>query len=226
MDKKHLVFDAYGTLLQVSSHISGLSDEEQKLSADIQFLWRKKQLEYTWLRSLMGKFQGFNQVTKDALDYACQFYEVEDEALKQRILSIFEQPIAYDDARAFLKRCSMQGFQTAILSNGEKDTLEQGVRNTKIDGYIDHVLSASRVKIFKPSPRVYELATRSFSCNYSDIIFFSSNPWDVAGATQFGFQTVWLNRTDLPFEVLDVQPWAICTNFDEVNWKDLQSHPI
>ncbi|MDW3190863.1 MAG: haloacid dehalogenase type II [Cytophagales bacterium] len=221
MEKKYLVFDAYGTLLQVSSHISGLSDEQQKLSASIQSLWRTKQLEYTWLRSLMGKFTGFNQVTREALDYACNAYRMEDPELKRAILSIFEQPTAFDDAWRFLEQCKLKGFRTAILSNGEQDMLEQSVKIAQIDTYIDHILSASRVQVFKPSPKVYELATRAFSCEYTDIVFFSSNPWDVAGASNFGFQTIWLNRKDLPFEELGVKPWKVYSSFDEVSLEGL-----
>lgn len=221
MEKKYLVFDAYGTLLQVSSHISGLSKEQQKLSANIQSLWRTKQLEYTWLRSLMGKFVGFNQVTKEALNYACKAYQMEDQELKQAILSIFEQPTAFDDARLFLEQCKLKGFRTAILSNGEQEMLEQSVEIAQIDAYIDHILSASRVQVFKPSPKVYELATRAFSCEYSDIVFFSSNPWDVAGASNFGFKTIWLNRKGLNFEELGVNPWKIHASFDEVNLDEL-----
>lgn len=221
MNKKFLVFDAYGTLLQVSSHISGLSDEQQKLSENIQALWRTKQLEYTWLRSLMDKFKGFNTVTREALDYACIYYQLTDESLKEAILSIFEKPTAFDDARNFLKQCKAKGLQTAILSNGEQAMLERSVAVASIDPYIDQILSASSVQIFKPSPKVYELATHSFSCKASDIIFFSSNSWDIAGATQFGFHTVWINRKNLPFDELGVEPWKVCQSFDELSPDEL-----
>lgn len=221
MAEKHLVFDAYGTLLQVSSHIPNLNDEQQKLSENVQALWRTKQLEYTWLRSLMGKFKGFNVVTREALNYACQYYELEDQALKQSILSIFEQPSAFDDAVRFLDQCNPQGFKTAILSNGEQSMLERSVEVANIDQQIDHILSASHVQIFKPSPQVYELATTLFSCNPSDIIFFSSNPWDIAGGAHFGFQTVWINRQGLPFETLSVNPWKVVDSFDGLRVSDL-----
>ncbi len=221
MAKKHLVFDAYGTLLQVSSQIPNLSSEQQELSENIQALWRTKQLEYTWLRSLMEKFKGFNQVTKEALDYACNYYHLDDEVLKQSILSIFERPSAFDDAIQFLNQCKVQGFKTAILSNGEQEMLERSVVIANINEQIDYVLSASRVKVFKPSPMVYNLATSLFSCDYSDIIFFSSNPWDIAGATHFGFQTVWINRKGLPFEELGVQPWKVYNSFEGLHISDL-----
>lgn len=217
MEKKHLVFDAYGTLLQVSSHISGLSVEQQELSEKIQTLWRSKQLEYTWLRGLMGKFEGFNQVTQEALIYACNFYNMEDQDLKNSILSIFEKPTAFQDAQQFLQTCKSRDFQTAILSNGEQEMLENSLKTASIDDHIDHILSVSDVQVFKPSPKVYNLATQQFSCAPSDIIFFSSNPWDIAGATHIGFNTVWINRKGLPFDELGVEPWQVHKGFDEVS---------
>lgn len=222
MEKKHLVFDAYGTLLQVSSHISGLSVEQQKLSEKIQALWRSKQLEYTWLRGLMGKFEGFNQVTQEALTYACNFYNMEDQNLKNSILSIFKKPTAFQDAQQFLQACKSKGFQTAILSNGELEMLEKSVKIACIDDHIDHILSVSNVEVFKPSPKVYDLATQQFSCDPSDIVFFSSNPWDIAGATHFGFQTIWINRKGLPFDELGVEPWRVFNGFDGVSLEGLQ----
>lgn len=222
MAKKYLVFDAYGTLLQVSSHIPNLNSEQQALSESIQALWRTKQLEYTWLRSLMERFKGFNEVTREALDYACRYYALEDEALKQSILAIFEQPTAFEDVIRFLDQSQAQGFETAILSNGEQEMLERSVITADIHERIDHILSASHVRIFKPSPLVYNMATDLFSCDSSDIIFFSSNPWDIAGATHFGFQTVWINRKGLPFEELSIAPWKVYETFDGLNASDLR----
>ncbi len=221
MKEKHLLFDAYGTLLQVSSRIPGLSTEQQKVSEDIQALWRSKQLEYTWLRGLMGKFTGFNQVTEEALNYTCHYYNMEDEALKQAILSIFKKPTAFEDSHAFLQQCKAEGFQTAILSNGEQEMLEKSIITAGIDEQIDHVLSANQAQVFKPSPKVYALATEQFSCEPSDIIFFSSNPWDIAGAAHFGFQTVWINRKGLPFDELGVEPWKFYEGFEGIGSEDL-----
>lgn len=215
-NEKYLVFDAYGTLLQVTAEIPGLNPEQERLSAEIQALWRTKQLEYTWLRSLMGKFEDFNLVTRDALDYACSYYHMEDKSFKAALLSIFEQPAAFEDARLFLKKRKSEGFKTAILSNGELDMLDRSIEIAGIRHLIDHVLSASRVQVFKPAPKVYELATNLFTCDYEDIVFFSSNPWDIAGATHFGFRTVWINRKGLPFEELGVKPHQTVEHFGEV----------
>lgn len=223
MKKQYLVFDAYGTLLKVNSEIGGLTPTQQKQSADIQQLWRTKQLEYTWLRSLMNKFPGFNQVTYDALNYAFNFHQVKDDSLKQSILSIFEKPTAFTDAHSFLQAVKSVGYETAILSNGEPEMLQKSVKIAGISSTIDHILSASEVQIFKPSPLVYGLATSAFSCEPSQIVFFSSNPWDVAGATQYGFQTIWINRGGLPFEELGVEPGHVCSDLSEMNLELIKS---
>ena len=216
-----MVFDAYGTLLKVNSDLSDVSPTQKKQSEDIQKLWRSKQLEYTWLSSLMGKFEGFNKVTNDALTYAFNYYGIDNEHLKQSILAIFEKPVAFFDAKTFLEACKNQNIETAILSNGEPDMLKRSVSNAGIEQEIDHILSASQVGVFKPSPKVYQLATLQFRCKPEAITFFSSNPWDIAGAAHFGFKTIWINRNELPFEELGVQPHMVCGKFEDLNPIDL-----
>jgi len=220
---KHLVFDAYGTLLKVNAMIEGLNDSDSLLSDKIQALWRAKQLEYTWLESLMGTFEGFNAVTNRALDYAFAYYKVQDEALKEAILSIFDDPTAFEDSKSFLEEVKAQSCQTAILSNGEMSKLKQSVRTAGIDQEIDVILSADQAQVFKPSPKVYQLACDQFSSKPEDILFFSSNPWDIAGATRFGFTTVWINRRQLPFEELGVEPSFEFESFKDFTWQDLVS---
>lgn len=215
--KPYLVFDAYGTLLKVNAAIPGLSETEKKLSVKIQELWRAKQLEYTWLNSLMGRFEGFNKVTNQALDFAFNFYGEENPSLKESILSIFDKPVVFEDAHAFLKKAKANGQRTAILSNGEPDKLKESVQAAGIANEMDEILSASEVKIFKPSPKVYQLAVECFHCKPDEICFFSSNPWDIAGATAFGFSTVWINRKSLPFDELGVRPSLEFKSFDQVD---------
>lgn len=212
----YFVFDAYGTLLKVSSTIAGLSAEQEALSEKIQDLWRSKQLQYTWLSSMMGTFEGFNKITIDALDYAFSYYKVEDSALKEKVLSIFDRPTAFGDANDFLRACKTSGYRTAILSNGEPEKLKQSAQIAGIDNYLDHIFSASEVEIFKPSPKVYQLPVEAYQCRPQDIFFFSSNPWDVAGATKFGYRTIWINRNNLPFEQLGVNPTRSFKSLDAV----------
>ena len=220
---KHLVFDAYGTLLKVNAVIDGLTDADAILSEKIQALWRSKQLEYTWLESLMGKYEGFNAVTNRALDYAFNYYEVENESLKTAILSIFDKPAVFEDAQTFLKELKDEELRTAILSNGETAKLRQSVSIAGIDQEIDVILSADQAQVFKPSPKVYQLACDHFSCHQEDILFFSSNPWDITGATIFGFKTVWINRRRLPFDELGVKPTFEFRSFEDFTLQDLVS---
>ena len=219
--KKYLVYDAYGTLLQVNSTLPGLPAAEQALSEKIQALWRTKQLEYTWLNSLMGRFEGFNQVTLEALDYAFAYYKANNPTLRQAILSIFDAPTAFADAQRFLGLCKAAGAQNAILSNGEPDKLQESARIAGIASSLHHVLSASQVQVFKPSPRVYQLAVSLYGCQPREVTFFSSNPWDVAGAKTYGFTVVWINRKGLPADNLGVKPDFEFSSFDDFSLSDL-----
>ncbi len=223
MRKFYLVFDAYGTLLKVNSSIAGLSKEKQELSNQIQGTWRAKQLEYTWLNSLIGKFEGFNRVTRQALDYAFNYHRCKDDALKELILSIFDEPTAFEDAVRFLDQIKSMDLQTAILSNGEQEKLQKSIRIAGIQNQIDEILSADEVQVFKPSPSVYQLVVQKFDCQPSEVLFFSSNPWDVAGATSFGFKTIWINRQGIPFDELGVLPSFQFKSFDALNYEDVTS---
>jgi len=169
----------------------------------------------------MGQFEGFNQVTRQALDYAFNYYECNDQSLKQKILSIFDEPTAYGDAVRFLTKARSRDLGTAILSNGEPAKLKASVEIAGIANEIDKILSASEVGIFKPSPKVYQLALDRFECQPNEVLFFSSNPWDVAGATSFGFTTVWINRKKIPFDELGVQPHFEFESFDAFSYEDL-----
>jgi 2-haloacid dehalogenase len=191
---KHAVFDAYGTLFDVhsavSQHQQKLGDKAQAVSA----LWRTKQLEYTWLRSLMQRYVNFAQVTRDALDYALESHGIEDEKLRQDLLDAYLKLSCYPEVPETLGKLKQQGLGTAILSNGSIEMLEAGVRNSHLDELLDGVFSVDTIRIFKPDPQVYQLAVDQLGCDPQEILFFSSNAWDVSGSATFGFQAVWVNR--------------------------------
>ncbi len=218
---KYLIYDAYGTLLRVNASIEGLSKEESELSDKIQALWRSKQLQYTWLRSQMDRWVDFNQVTTQALDHAFEYYQVNNERLKKAILSIFDQPRAFDDATAFLDAAKQQSLSNAILSNGQPAKLVESVLVAGIEEAIDDIFSASQVKVFKPSPRVYQIVVDHYQCAPEDVRFFSSNAWDIAGAKAFGFVTIWINRQQAPFEELGVRPDFEFTSFADFEVRDI-----
>ena len=191
---RYAVFDAYGTLFDVHSAASRyqarLGEQAQAVSA----LWRTKQLEYTWLRSLMQRYVDFWKVTQDALDYALDSHGIDDNSLRKDLLSAYHELSCYPEVPETLSKIKQMGLGTAILSNGSPEMLEAGVSNSNLEKVLDSIISVDTIEIFKPSPIVYQLATDQLSCNPEEILFFSSNAWDVSGAATFGFQTVWVNR--------------------------------
>ena len=193
-DVKHAVFDAYGTLFDVHSaaaqHQKKLGDKAQAVST----LWRTKQLEYTWLRSLMHRYVNFAQVTREVLDYALESHGIEDESLRQDLLNAYHQLSCYPEVPETLQKLKQQGLGTSILSNGSFEMIESGVRNSGLKELLDGVFSVETIRIFKPDPQVYQLAVDQLGCDPQEILFFSSNAWDVSGSATFGFQAVWVNR--------------------------------
>ena len=203
---RHAVFDAYGTLFDVHSAASRyqarLGEQAQAVSA----LWRTKQLEYTWLRSLMQRYVDFWKVTQDALDYALDSHGIDNNSLRKDLLSAYHELSCYPEVPDTMKKIKQMGLGTAILSNGSPEMLEAGVSNSNLEKVLDLIISVDTIEIFKPSPIVYQLATDQLSCNPEEILFFSSNAWDVSGAATFGFQTVWVNRFALAPERLPGTP--------------------
>jgi 2-haloacid dehalogenase len=203
-DPRAFVFDAYGTLFDVHSVMEAaraVTPDPQALSQ----LWRQKQLEYTWLRSLMGRYQDFWLVTGQALRFALRRLgitaaESQIEALMSAYLTLSPFPEVPNALRA------LRGRPLAILSNGSPHMLESAVRSSGLGAAFDHVLSVDAVGVYKPSPLVYDLAVRAFGLPASEILFVSSNAWDVAGAGAYGFMTCWCNRTNMPADELDVTP--------------------
>ena len=205
-DFKIAVFDAYGTLFKVNSESQEITERCKGKSKELQALWRTRQLEYTWLRSLMNNWVDFDTVTENALDFALETFQLHDKVLRQLLLDIYKSPTRFDDVIPYLKRLKSQGIQTAILSNGTIHSLEKSVEKTGLSTHLDKVLSAEIVQMFKVSPKVYQLVLNAFTCDKDEVRFFSSNAWDIAGAGYFGFSTTWVNRQDVVFEKLGVEP--------------------
>jgi 2-haloacid dehalogenase len=196
------VFDAYGTLFDVHSAVRRLAltigPEADRLSE----LWRARQLEYTWLRSLMGRHADFWQVTGDALDYALDRLQIDAAPIREALMQAYLALDAYPEAPGVLDRLRGSGLKIAILSNGEPRMLEAAARSTGLSGLVDHILSVEAVGVYKPQPRVYALAVTSLGLAANQIAFVSSNAWDVNGASSAGLQTVWINRLGVPAERL------------------------
>jgi len=190
------VFDAYGTLFNVATPVEKLASEIGDKAADLAPLWRRKQLEYTWLRSLMGVHADFWHVTRDALDYALKQLAIEEPGLADELMTLYLKLEAYPDAIAGLEAVRKKGKRVAILSNGSPSMLDAVVRHASLEKLIDHVLSVEEVGIYKPSRRVYRLAMQKFGIQDApSICFVSANTWDAQAAAQFGFQVVRIART-------------------------------
>lgn len=198
------VFDAYGTLFDVHSIVDAaraVTPDPQALS----LLWRQKQLEYTWLRSLMERYEDFWVVTGQALRYALRRLGITaTEAQVETLMDAYLRLLPFAEVPAALR--GLAGTPLAILSNGSPRMLEAAVRSSGLEGVFAHVLSVDAVGVYKPSPRVYQLAPQALEMEPGEIVFVSSNGWDVAGAAAFGFRTCWCNRTNAPAEELEVTP--------------------
>ncbi len=204
MQPQAYVFDAYGTLFDVHSaaarHAERIGERWEALSET----WRTKQLEYTWVRALAGRQVSFWRATEDALDYAAEKAGGLEKGLRDDLLEAYRDLDAYPECADVLAGLRERGAKVAILSNGDPDMLERAVKSSGLSGAFDAVLSVQEAGIFKPAARVYRLAVDSLGVEADRISFQSSNRWDIAGASAFGFRCVWVNRVDRPDEYLDM----------------------
>ena len=191
---KACVFDAYGTLFDVHSAVRNGGQALGDKAAAVSELWRSKQLEYTWLRSLMAAHVDFWQVTSEGLDFALKSSGIDDRALHDKLMNLYLSLDAYEEVKSTLKTLKSGGFQTAILSNGSPKMLEAAVRSAGLAALLDANLSVEEVGIYKPEARVYQLAVDRLGAANDEICFLSSNGWDAKGAAHFGFKVVWINR--------------------------------
>jgi 2-haloacid dehalogenase len=207
------VFDAYGTLFDVHSVARRCEAFWPGKGAALSQLWRGKQLEYTWQRSLMQRYRPFSGVTRDALAYACEALGLELTAERmEALMGEYLMLSVFPDVEAALGR--LKGKKQAILSNGSPDMLEPLVQQSGLR--FDAVLSVDEVKVFKPAPQVYELAVQRLGIRKSEIGFVSSNCWDALGASSFGFSVYWINRSGAPLDRLGLQPGRVVRGLDEI----------
>jgi len=203
---KACVFDAYGTLFDVHSAAAHMKDDLGEKSAEMSDLWRLKQLQYTWLRSLMGHHADFWQVTGDALDYAMRTLDMEDANLRAKLMELYLQLDAYPEVIDVLTALKDGGKKTAILSNGEPSMLIAAAKSAGIYQLLDGIYSIEAAGIFKPHPTTYQIASDELKVDAAEISFQSSNGWDAHGAGAFGFRVAWVNRFDQPEELLPSPP--------------------
>lgn len=210
------VFDAYGTLFDVASPVRAHGAALGADAAALADLWREKQLQYTWLRSLQGRFADFEQVTADALDFALARLGREQSGLRRELLQAYAEPRAYPEVASLLETLRSRGLRTAILSNGTGAWLTSAVRANRLEGLFDAVLSVDAVQVYKPHPRVYRLAEEALELPAEAISFQSSNGWDAFSAAAYGMRVVWCNRSHQPPEVLPTQPDHTIATLDQL----------
>jgi 2-haloacid dehalogenase len=211
---KAFIFDAYGTLFDVHSVIEAgreITPDPQALSQ----VWRQKQLEYTWLRSLMERYEDFWQVTEAALHFAVrQLGIVASEVQLVRLMEAYLSLSTFPDVKPAFEQ--LKGFPLAILSNGSPRMLEAAVRSSGLASYLAHVISVDAVKTYKPSPSVYALGPKAMGLSAGEILFVSSNAWDVAGAKAYGYRVCWCNRLNTPGEELGFGPDLTVESLDQI----------
>jgi 2-haloacid dehalogenase len=200
------VFDAYGTLFDVNSAAAKLAGEIGERWLKLAETWRAKQLQYTWLRSLMGAHADFEQVTGDALDFALAQVGIADADLRRRLMALYFTLDTYPEVPGMLRRLKAKGLKCAILSNGSPAMLDAAVKSAGIAADLEAVLSIEAAGIYKPHASVYRLATAHFNVAPAQVLFLSSNGWDAHGAAHFGFRVFWVNRFGQPPERLPGAP--------------------
>lgn len=216
-----VAFDAYGTLFDVAGAARAAAGEPggEALAAIWPRLaddWRMKQLDYAWLRTIMGAHADFAQVTAEALDWAMAAHGLHDAALRARLLSLYDRLPAYPEAAAALDRLRAAGRPAAILSNGSPAMLASALAASGLGPRFDAVLSVEAVGTYKPAAAVYALVPQHFGCTAHEVLFVSSNGWDIAGAARAGFVTAWVNRAGLPPDRLPHGPAHIVTDLARI----------
>jgi len=216
------VFDAYGTLFDVAAAAREAASEPGRGAfaqkwPDVARDWRLKQLQYTWLRAVADAHTDFWQVTQDGLDWAMEASSLEgDLELRERLLQLYWELSAYPEVPMMLSQLKAAGFNTAILSNGSPEMLQGAVESAGVSGVLDDVLSVESVGIFKPAHVVYDLVGQRFGCTAGEVLFVSSNGWDAAAASGYGFTATWVNRAGEPTDRLPWRPAHILTDLTTI----------
>jgi 2-haloacid dehalogenase len=224
MDTKHprldrirgCVFDAYGTLFDVNSAARRAQEMLGAQWQDLAELWRTKQLQYTWLRSLAGRHVDFWRITGEALDFGLDSLKLANSEVREQLMDLYLRLSAYPEVKDVLAQLKAKGFKCAILSNGSPKMLTSAIENTGIQNLLDAVLSVEDVQVYKPHPAVYRLAIDRLGLDADEICFISSNGWDAYSAKAFGFHVVWCNRLGQAPERIPTTPDAEVKTLSEL----------
>ena len=215
MKTKSVVFDAYGTLFDVNSAAEKCKDKIGAKWETFANFWRTTQLEYTWLRSLMKRHKNFWDITEDSLDKSMKVFNI-NKNMKNELLSLYKILSPYPEVKGVLEDLKKKNFKLAILSNGTPDLINELVESNKLNNLFDDLFSIEEVKIYKPDPRVYELPIKKYKIKSDEITFLSANTWDVSGGGNFGYNSIWVNRHNSVFDILDFQPKNEISNLTQL----------
>ena len=215
MKTKAVVFDAYGTLFDVNSAAEKCKDKIGAKWETFANFWRTTQLEYTWLRSLMKRHKNFWDITEDSLDKSMKVFNI-NKNMKNELLSLYKILSPYPEVREVLEDLKKKNFKLAILSNGTPELLNELVESNKLNNLFDDLFSIEEVKIYKPDPRVYEIPIKKYKIKSDEITFLSANTWDVSGGGNFGYNSIWVNRHNSIFDILDFQPKNEISNLTQL----------
>ena len=205
MKTKAVVFDAYGTLFDVNSAAEKCKEKIGDKWELFSNFWRTTQLEYTWLRSLMKRHKDFWQITEDSLDKSMKVFDI-DNNMKKELLDLYKVLSPYPEVKEVLTNLKNKNFKLAILSNGTYALLNELVSSNKLNDLFDDLFSIEEVKVYKPDPKVYDIPVNKYNIKRNEITFLSSNTWDVSGGGNYGYNSVWVNRSQSHFDNLDYHP--------------------
>ena len=212
---KAIIFDAYGTLFDVNSAAEKCKEKIGDKWEDFANYWRVTQLEYTWLRSLMNRHKDFWQVTEDSLNKSMKKFEI-DQNMRSELLNLYKILSTYPEVKKTLDELKRKNFKLAILSNGTPDLLNQLVKSNSLQEFFNDIFSIETVGIYKPNADVYNIPIKKYNISKNEVLFLSSNTWDVSGGGNFGYKSIWVNRNNNIFDNLDYSP-----EFELKNLKDL-----
>ena len=212
---KAIIFDAYGTLFDVNSAAEKCKDKIGDKWEGFANFWRTTQLEYTWLRSLMNRHKDFWQVTEDSLDKSMKTFEI-DPSMKNELLNLYKVLSTFKEVPETLKILKEKNFKLAILSNGTPSLLDKLVKSNNLNDLFDDIFSIEEVGIYKPDSKVYDLPIKKYKIEKNEIVFLSANTWDVSGGGNYGFNSIWVNRSNGIFDNLDYKPKNEIKNLNEL----------
>ena len=202
---KAIIFDAYGTLFDVNSAAEKCKSKIGDKWENFANYWRKTQLEYTWLRSLMGRHKDFWQITEDSLEKSMKVFKI-DIGMKNELLNLYKVLSPYPEVKKTLEKLKEKKYKLAILSNGTPALLNELVKSNDLQNLFDDIFSIEEVKIYKPNSKVYDMPIKKYNIKKEDVAFLSANTWDVSGGGNYGFNCIWVNRNNNIFDNLDYKP--------------------